>query len=284
MSEGCNILREMWYDVQNMQSPQETQNASLPVHREYIDLALDLVQLQNVILENFLKELKEKNAQNLKKNHYEKALEEYIKTDEHISETEREWNEMALRLPEEIIASLITCLNGSVRIKQLKCRSLFSLGHFLRIFAEIQQQHKSTYEKEAIKISVVPLSKWDAQISELLKTEILASSHADIEEKSRNLKTASVMSSAVPESHVVLNHEAKLVEEPQVFHEESFYNKPIEQEALRNLLSAVNKNEAIAMESLMQALHLAISLQDKVWGLIYFRDFKFYFYLISESY
>ena len=59
------------------------------MHREYIDLALDLAQLQNIILENVLKE---KNEQNLKKHHYEKALEEYIKTDEHISEAERKFN------------------------------------------------------------------------------------------------------------------------------------------------------------------------------------------------
>lgn len=258
------MLREMWYDAQNMQSPQDTQNASLPVHREYIDLALDLVQLQIVILENFLNELKEKNAENLKKHHYERALEEYIRNDENLSETEREWNAMVLRLPEEIISSLITCLNGSIKIKQLKCRSLFNLGHFLRILSEIQQQQKASYEKESIKISVIALSKWDAQISELLKTEFATVSNVEIEEKPRNLKNASAMSSSVHDSHVVHNFDAKLAEEPEDIHNESFYNKPHDQEAMRNLLCTVNRNESIAMEALMQALNLAISLQDKV--------------------
>ena len=69
MKQGCKIASEIWFDIQTYQSFTELQNTSLPIQRELVNMKLNLATTLTEILNIYLNEIKQKNVENLKKDH-----------------------------------------------------------------------------------------------------------------------------------------------------------------------------------------------------------------------
>jgi hypothetical protein len=62
------VANEIWIELESLQQINETQNLSLPVQREMIDLKLELAQLLTDMLELNLNETINENEKNIGRN------------------------------------------------------------------------------------------------------------------------------------------------------------------------------------------------------------------------
>ena len=68
LSEACNVANEIWIELESLQQINETQNLSLPIQREMVDLKLEKSQLLIDMLEMNLNETIQQNEKNMGKN------------------------------------------------------------------------------------------------------------------------------------------------------------------------------------------------------------------------
>ena len=68
LSEACNVANEIWIELESLQQINETQNLSLPIQREMVDLKLETSQLLIDMLEMNLNETIQQNEKNMGKN------------------------------------------------------------------------------------------------------------------------------------------------------------------------------------------------------------------------
>ena len=68
LSEACNVANEIWIELESLQQINETQNLSLPIQRELVDLKLETSQLLIDMLEMNLNETINQNEKNMGRN------------------------------------------------------------------------------------------------------------------------------------------------------------------------------------------------------------------------
>jgi hypothetical protein len=78
LKQGCKIASEIWFDIQTYQSFTELQNTSLPIQRELVNMKLNLATTLTEILNIHLNEIKQKNVENLKKDHILKVALKFL--------------------------------------------------------------------------------------------------------------------------------------------------------------------------------------------------------------
>ena len=68
LSEACNVANEIWIEIESLNQINETQNLSLPIQREMIDLKLETAQLLTDMLELNVNEVVNQNEKNMGRN------------------------------------------------------------------------------------------------------------------------------------------------------------------------------------------------------------------------
>jgi len=274
LSEACSIANEIWIEVESLQQINDTQNISLPIQREMIDLKLEMSQLLTDMLEMNLNDAIATTEKNMGKNPIHKAVENFISTNENLTKTELEWQSLRSQLPDLIFSNLISCHTLSFRIKQFRGQTLYLIGRTFRLIAELKFQLKKTdlneHESKTSNYLTITsgLSKWSPIIMDCIKEkyqQIIEQQLEASKSKAKTTKSNANITSAQTEASEQTEYDAynNLDHLAPVFENSNLTNL-IEIESLKNLLLTVNQTDSQGMECLLQALNLSFMIEDKV--------------------
>lgn len=224
-----------------------------------------------------------------------KAFEDYMKDIETLSDTEQEWKSLLSKISNEIFSNLISVYNLSQKLKQFKAKTFYLIGRTIRLTNALKMQQKADCIKDNSNVATVilPLSKWDEKILDLIKQEyaFLNQSIGETDNKSKanktllankvNQPTIETEQTPLIDQSTDQNTNEQLTqneqfEEPSELSVAPSIEKLKEQELINNLISTVNQYDSQAMEILLQTLNIAFSIEDQV----NFFTFKKTFYAI----
>ncbi|RNA35696.1 cilia- and flagella-associated 46, partial [Brachionus plicatilis] len=176
LNKCLEILNELLNEALSLQSPSEIHNISLPIQREVSDIKLELCSLMTDMLEMHLNEIKVSNAKSSNKDNMTKVIELYAGSEhENLNDVDQLWNQHLSRIPDQLSVFLISCFYLNIKIKNLKCKTLYQLGRSFRIISELKYQlrknnlnDESSYNSSVLNMTST-INKWDATILDLIK-------------------------------------------------------------------------------------------------------------------
>jgi hypothetical protein len=194
-----------------------------------------------------------------------------------VSDTEQEWRLLLNKISDEIFSNLISCHNLSHKIKQLRGKTFYLMGRTIRLLNEIKIKTKSTAIQDGVHISILPLSKWDDKIIELIKLDYNQNLN-DQEKSTSKASKPTIQLKAAANTSVDLEQSVISQQLPDYFNDtqneggveisEDVSNEAMkkfnEQDFVEKLISTVNRYDSQSMEYLFQSLNIAFSMDDKV--------------------
>jgi hypothetical protein len=96
-----------------------------------------------------------------------------MKSQSDMDESEKQWQSLLVKIPDEVFSNLMSCFGLSHKIKQLKARTMYLMGRTIRLIDDFKIEMKSTMIQAVSnqQVSIQPLSKWDNKILEFVKAE-----------------------------------------------------------------------------------------------------------------
>lgn len=269
--DGVSLVDKTWSELnaQINESVYELQNVSLHAQRQLVDLKLEYAQYLTDMLETHMIEVREKNEQDLRKDNVVRTVEELLVDQDNLSHVEKEWRAVIAVLPDIISALMAACYSLTpIQLKQLRARIFFLIGRNFRIVAELKHQLRRidlSNVDESLKhlLPSMPVSKWSNVILEIQKQIQSADTdkskaRINANQKIKDVSMTSQMNSDGVVGGLELNSTAN-----DYLSEQGLDSDLYKHDSLKNMLSAVSAADGQAMDCLVQALNLAIQIENK---------------------
>ena len=131
-------------------------------------------------------------------NSHLQAVENYITSDDDLSEGELEWRSLLVQLPDLVSAMLIGCHTSSQKLKHFKAHTFYLIGRCYRLISQIKYQLKkfnlaNARPNESFTIAVA-ISNWSPSIVELIRIQQQNQIESELSKsKAKQSKNPSVM-------------------------------------------------------------------------------------------